>query len=73
MFLTGAGKQINGKKIMLLPAWPNDWDADSKLHVYYRATVQGKIIHGKLTRPPVSPAGRIADIAAMSRGFVLPK
>jgi alpha-L-fucosidase 2 len=65
VFLTGAGKQINGKKIMLLPAWPNDRDADFKLHVYYRAAMQGKIIHGKLTGPPVSPAGRITDIGAI--------
>jgi hypothetical protein len=58
--------QTDGRKILLLPAWPKEWDADFKLNAPYRTTVQGRVEKGKLTRLVVSPASRKADIIDMS-------
>jgi alpha-L-fucosidase 2 len=57
--------QIDGKKIMLLPAWPKDWDADFKLNAPYSTTIQAKVEHGKLTDLVVTPASRKADVIIM--------
>ena len=59
--------QVDGKKIMLLPAWPAGWDADFKLNAPYNTTVEGKIEKGKLTSLKVTPASRLADIIDMTK------
>jgi hypothetical protein len=58
--------QTDGKKIMLLPAWPREWNADFKLNAPYNTTVQGKVVNGKLTALIVTPASRKADVIDMS-------
>jgi len=42
MLVAGAGKRIQ-----LLPAWPDDWTADFKLHAPYQTTVEGHVERGK--------------------------
>jgi len=59
--------QTDGKKIMLLPAWPKEWDTDFKLNAPYNTTVQGKIKDGKLTDLVVIPDSRKADVIDMSK------
>jgi len=59
--------QVDGKKIMLLPAWPAGWDADFKLNAPYNTTVEGKIEKGKLTSLKVTPTSRLADIIDMTK------
>jgi hypothetical protein len=59
--------QVDGKKIMLLPAWPAGWDAIFKLNAPYNTTVEGKIEKGKLTNLKVTPASRLADIIDMTK------
>jgi hypothetical protein len=59
--------QTEGKKIMLLPAWPAGWNADFKLNAPYKTTVEGKVINGKLTGLKVTPANRLADVTDMSK------
>jgi alpha-L-fucosidase 2 len=60
--------QIDGKKIMLLPAWPKDWgNTEFKLNAPYHTTVQGSIVEGKLTNLIVTPASRKADVIDMSK------
>jgi hypothetical protein len=59
--------QTDGKKIILLPAWPAGWDADFKLNAPYNTTVQGKVINGKLQDLKVIPASRTADVVNMSK------
>lgn len=59
--------QADGKKILLLPAWPVDWDVDFKLHAPYNTTVEGKVVGGKLMDLMVTPASRKADIIDMSK------
>jgi alpha-L-fucosidase 2 len=59
--------QADGKKIMLLPAWPKGWDADFKLNAPYNTTVEGKVLNGKLTNLKVIPASRLTDVIDMSK------
>jgi len=59
--------QVDGKKIMLLPAWPAEWDASFKLNAPYNTTVEGKVVKGKLTSLKVMPKSRMSDVVDMSR------
>jgi len=59
--------QVDGKKIMLLPAWPLGWDADFKLNAPYNTTVQGRVEKGRLTKLKVIPASRAADVIDMRK------
>ncbi len=54
--------QTCGKKIVLLPAWPKEWDADFKLHAPYQTTVEGSVRSGKLIQFKCSPESRRRDI-----------
>jgi alpha-L-fucosidase 2 len=54
--------QAVGHKILLLPAWPADWDCDFKLHAPYLTTVEGKVRHGHIMDLIVTPAIRRQDI-----------
>jgi hypothetical protein len=54
--------QVDGRKLLLLPAWPAGWDADFKLHAPYRTTIEGKVRNGRLTELVVTPAARRADV-----------
>jgi len=49
-------------KVLLLPAWPADWDVDFKLHVTGRAVVTGTVTDGKLTKWAIEPASRAKDV-----------
>jgi alpha-L-fucosidase 2 len=64
--------QTEGRKILLLPAWPPDWDADFKLHAPYRTVVEGKVRHGRLTELVVTPAARRADVDLLNRLHKIP-
>ena len=54
--------QEAGDKILLLPAWPADWDADFKLHLTGGAFISGKVTDGKLTNWTIEPATRKKDV-----------
>jgi alpha-L-fucosidase 2 len=54
--------QNNGREILLLPAWPKDWDARFKLAAPFRTTVEGEVHHGKLVHLTVTPASRRKDV-----------
>ena len=49
-------------KIRLLPAWPQEWDVDFKLHAQGQTTVEGALIQGKLTELTVVPTSRQQDL-----------
>src|SRR5262249_5471620 len=50
--------QWDGKRIQLLPAWPQEWSADFKLHAPYQTTVEGHVENGKVTGLKVAPSSR---------------
>jgi hypothetical protein len=54
--------QEAGDKILLLPAWPANWDADFKLHVAQKTVISGQVKGGKLTRWIIEPPTRQKDV-----------
>jgi hypothetical protein len=54
--------QTDGEKILLLPAWPHDWDVKFKLHAPYQTTVEGEVKAGKLVSLKVLPEARRNDV-----------
>ncbi|SDS47450.1 hypothetical protein SAMN05216490_1219 [Mucilaginibacter mallensis] len=59
--------QTDGKKIILLPAWPKGWSADFKLNAPYNTTVQGSVKNGKITNLVITPASRMADVVDVTK------
>lgn len=58
--------QSDGKKIFLLPAWPEDWDVDFKLKAAHNTTVEAVYRDGQVQSLKVTPESRRADIVDMS-------
>jgi hypothetical protein len=54
--------QTDGRRIILLPAWPKEWDADFKLHAPYQTVVEGRIRGGKVVDLTVTPQERRKDV-----------
>jgi hypothetical protein len=65
--------QASGEKIYVLPAWPNDWDVNFKLHAPKNTTVECIYREGKLTELKVTPAARRKDVQFMVPQKLLPK
>jgi hypothetical protein len=57
--------QCDGRRIQLLPAWPDDWTADFKLHAPFETTVEGHVEHGKISGLKVFPADRAKDVVVL--------
>ena len=54
--------QEAGRKILLLPAWPADWDVDFKLHLAGRTVLRGTVKDGNLTTWDIQPSSRRNDV-----------
>lgn len=54
--------QTDGRRILLGPAWPAEWNCDFKLHAPYQTTVEGRVADGKLSVTKVIPESRSGDI-----------
>lgn len=54
--------QCDGRRILLLPAWPREWQVRFKLHAPLQTTVQGVVQNGKLVDLEVQPPSRRADV-----------
>jgi hypothetical protein len=57
--------QTDGKKILLFPAWPKDWDVHFKLYAPYNTTIEAELKAGKMTMLKVLPESRKADVEVM--------
>lgn len=55
--------QENGDKIVLLPAWPKDWDCEFKLRAAKNTVLIGSVKGGKLADFRVWPASRRKDVS----------
>jgi hypothetical protein len=53
--------QTEGRRILPLPAWPQDWDCRFKLHAPRQTTVAGTVRGGKVVPLHVEPADRLPD------------
>ncbi|MFD2720630.1 DUF5703 domain-containing protein [Hymenobacter monticola] len=58
--------QTEGRKIILLPAWPKTWDVHFKLHAPYQTTVEVVVKDGKAQVLHVWPEARRADVIVMN-------
>jgi hypothetical protein len=67
--------QHSGDKILLLPAWPKDWDVSFKLHAPRQTTVECVYRGGKIVKLKVFPKERRKDIRLPSgiHAPVIPK
>lgn len=54
--------QTPGNKILLFPAWPNNWDVEFKLHAPQNTLVECVLKKGEIVDLKVSPESRRADI-----------
>lgn len=63
--------QTEGHKILLLPAWPKDWNCTFKLRASFNTTVFGAVVGGKIISLAVDPKERRKDIM-ISGGQPLP-
>ena len=55
----------DGDKLVLLPAWPRDWNVHFKLHAPRQTTVEGRVRDGKLVDLVVTPESRRRDVTVM--------
>lgn len=58
--------QSDGRKIFLLPAWPEDWDVSFKLTATFNTTVECVYRNGRVQSLNVTPASRRADLVDLS-------
>jgi hypothetical protein len=54
--------QYDGEQILLLPAWPKDWNAKFKLRAPQNTTIEGEVKNGKLENLKVTPSNRLDDV-----------
>ena len=50
------------RTLRVLPAWPEDWDADFKLCAPFNTTVEGVVKGGELVELRVTPEERRGDV-----------
>jgi len=58
--------QTKGRKILLLPAWPKDWDVRFRLHAPHRTVVEGLYEDGVLKELKVTPPERRRDVTILT-------
>ena len=54
--------QCEGRQIVLLPAWPREWDAEFRLHAPYQTVLEGTIRNGWIDDLRVTPESRRDDV-----------
>lgn len=54
--------QCEDGKILLLPAWPREWNAAFKLHAPQQTTIEGEVRDGKVVTLKVTPESRRKDV-----------
>jgi hypothetical protein len=57
--------QWDGRRVLLFPAWPKEWDVAFRLHAPLATTVEGVYRAGKLERLEVAPRERAKDVVTM--------
>lgn len=60
--------QARGDKVLVLPAWPREWDVSFKLHAPRETVIECDYRDGTVTRLEVWPESRRADVEVMLGG-----
>ena len=58
--------QADGRKILLFPAWPKEWNVEFKLHAPMNTSVEGVYRGGKLETLKVTPEARRKDVIQLA-------
>ena len=58
--------QTVGEKIMLFPAWPQDWDVDFKLHAPKNTIIECSFKNGEIQNLKVTPESRSKDVVLLN-------
>ena len=54
--------QTSENEIRLLPAWPEEWNVDFRLHAPKNTLVEGSVRNGEIQALKVTPESRLADV-----------
>ena len=54
--------QCEGRQIILLPAWPREWEANFRLHAPFQTVLEGKVRDGQVDDLSVTPESRRDDV-----------
>lgn len=54
--------QTGDERILLLPAWPADWEVNFKLHAPMQTVVEGEVTRNQIRSLKVSPVTRATDV-----------
>jgi len=54
--------QCEGDRILLLPAWPEEWNVHFKLHAPGQTTIEAQVKDGKVMNLKVHPESRRSDV-----------
>jgi hypothetical protein len=57
--------QTNGRKIVLLPAWPKQWNCEFKLHAPGNTTIEARVENGTIKDLKVTPLVRRMDVVIL--------
>ncbi len=63
--------QSVGEKILVLPAWPREWNARFRLHAGNRTTITAQVRDGALVALEVDPPNRRSDVE-LGEGWTMP-
>ena len=58
--------QWDGRRMLLLPAWPQEWDVSFKLHAPQQTTVECVYRAGKVESLKVTPESRREDLEVVT-------
>ena len=58
--------QSDGQTCYLLPAWPEGWNVDFKLHAPFNTTIAGEVHNGKIVHLTTVPETRSADVIILN-------
>jgi alpha-L-fucosidase 2 len=58
--------QTDGKRLLLLPAWPGNWSVQFRLHAPDQTIVTGSAANGKLTALHVTPEARASSVVEIA-------
>ena len=59
--------QTPDDRILILPAWQQDWDVHFKLRAPKNTTIECELRHGKITKLEVTPRSRRKDVVICAR------
>lgn len=59
--------QCDDQRILLLPAWPEQWNAKFRLHAPFGTIVEGTVSNGELQELIVTPEHRRKDVELITR------